>query len=81
MITSNGKGQHTGNPTIKNWIVGKDKVDDLLALDGKGKTIDNVRISFQTPISVHWDAEKGNEEICPYTFEDALVMTNLALSK
>ena len=81
VITSKGKGQHTGNPTIKNWIVGKDKVDDLLALDGKGKTIDNVRISFQTPISVHWDAEKGNEEICPYTFEDALVMTNLALFK
>ena len=81
VITSKGKGQHTGNPTIKNWIVGKDKVDDLLALDGKGKTIDNVRISFQTPISVHWDAEKGNEEICPYTFEDALVMTNLVLFK
>ena len=81
VITSKGKGQHTGNPTIKNWIVGKDKVDDLLALDGKGKTIDNVRISFQTPISVHWDAEKGDEEICPYTFEDALVMTNLVLFK
>ena len=81
VITSKGKGQHTGNPTIRNWIVGKDKVDDLLALDGKGKTIDNVRISFQTPISVHWDAEKGNEEICPYTFEDALVMTNLVLFK
>lgn len=81
VITSKGKGQHTGNPTIKNWIVGKDKVDDLLALDGKGKTIDSVRISFQTPISVHWDAEKGNEEICPYTFEDALVMTNLVLFK
>lgn len=81
VITSKGKGQHTSNPTIKNWIVGKDKVDDLLALDGKGKTIDNVRISFQTPISVHWDAEKGNEEICPYTFEDALVMTNLVLFK
>lgn len=81
VITSKGKGQHTGNPTIKDWIVGKDKVDDLMALDGNGKTIDNVRISFQTPISVHWDAEKGNEEICPYTFEDALVMSNLVLFK
>ena len=81
VITSKGKGQHTGNPTIKDWIVGKDKVDDLMALDGNGKTIDNVRIAFQTPIIVQWDAEKGNEEICPYTFEDALVMSNLVLFK
>ena len=38
--------------------MGKELIDDLMALDGKGKTIDNVRIAFQTPISVKWDKEK-----------------------
>lgn len=80
VITAKGKNYHTGNPTIKAWLAGKEKVDDLLTLTGKDKIVGNIRIAFQTPINVKWDAKKEVvEEICPYTFEDALVMTNLSL--
>ena len=80
VITAKGKGYKTGNPSIQNWLPGKELIDDLMTLDGKGKTVDNVRIAFQTPISVKWDKEKEEyTEICPYTFEDALIFTNLEL--
>ncbi len=80
VITAKGKGYKTGNPSILNWLPGKELIDDLLALDGKKKIVDNVRIAFQTPISVKWNKEKEEyKEICPYTFEDALIFTNLEL--
>ena len=80
VIPTKGKGYKTGNPSVQNWLPGKDMIDDLMALDGQGKTVDNVRIAFQTPISVKWDKEKEEyTEICPYTFEDALIFTNLEL--
>lgn len=80
VITAKGKGYKTGNPSVQNWLPGKVLIDDLMALDGKEKTVDNVRIAFQTPISVKWNKEKEEyTEICPYTFEDALIFTNLEL--
>ena len=80
VITAKGKGYKAGNPSVLNWLPGKDLIDDLMALDGKGKTVGNVRMAFQTPISVQWDKEKKEyAEICPYTFEDALIFTNLEL--
>lgn len=80
VITAKGKGYKTGNPSVQNWLPGKDLIDDLIALDGKGKTVDNVRMAFQIPIDVQWDKEKKEyTEICPYTFEDALIFTNLEL--
>lgn len=80
VITAKEKGYKTGNPSINSWLPGKELVDDLMALDGAERTVDNVRIAFQTPISVKWN--KANEvftDICPYTFEDALIFTNLEL--
>lgn len=80
VITAKGKGYKTGNPSILNWLPDIDLIDDLFALTGNGKTIDNVRLAFQTPISVQWDKKnKEYTEICPYTFEDALIFTNLEL--
>ena len=80
VITAKGKGYKTGNPSIKDWLPEKEKIDDLLALDGKAKIVDNVRIAFQTSINVKWGKEKEElVEICPYTFEDALIFTNLEL--
>ena len=80
MITAKGKGYKTGNPSIKRWLSGKEQIDDLLALDGKEKLVNNVRIAFQTPVNVKWDKNKDDvTEVCPYTFEDALIFTNLEL--
>ena len=66
---------------MRTWLKGKELIDELLNLDGKGKTVDNnVRIAYQTPINVKWDKAKDDStEICPYTFEDALVFSNLEL--
>lgn len=80
VITAKGMGYKTGNPTIQNWLPGKNLIDELMALDRDGKTVDNTRIAFQTPISVKWNKEHEEyTEICPYTFEDALIFTNLEL--
>ena len=80
VITAKGKGYKTGNPSIKSWLSGKEQIDDLLALDGKEKLVNNVRIAFQTPVNVKWDKNKDDvTEVCPYTFEDALIFTNLEL--
>ena len=80
VITAKRKNYHTGNPTIKTWIAGAEKIDDLLTLTEAEKIVGNIRIAFQTPINVKWDEKKDDvTEICPYTFEDALVMTNLSL--
>lgn len=80
VITAKGKGYKTGNPSIRNWLPDKELIDDLIALDENGKIVDNVRIAFQTPISIKWTQEKEEyTEICPYTFEDALIFSNLEL--
>ena len=80
VLTAKGKGYKTGNPSIKSWLPGKEQIDDLLALDEKEKLVNNVRIAFQTPVNVKWDKNKDDlTEVCPYTFEDALIFTNLEL--
>ena len=80
VLTAKGKGYKTGNPSIKSWLPGKEQIDDLLALDGKEKLVNNVRIAFQTPVNIKWDNNKDDlTEVCPYTFEDALIFTNLEL--
>lgn len=80
VITQQGKGYKSGNPSIKSWIIEKDIIDDLLELHYEKKIRNNVRIAYQTPIDVKWDHEKEETStICPYTFEDALIMTNLNL--
>lgn len=80
VITQQGKGYKSGNPSIKSWIIEKDIIDDLLELHYEKKIRNNIRIAYQTPIDVKWDHEKEETStICPYTFEDALIMTNLKL--
>lgn len=80
VVTARGKGYRTGNPSILDWLPEKKQIDDLLGLDSCDKLIDNVRIAFQTPVTVKWKKEEdGETEICPYTFEDALIFTNLEL--
>ncbi len=79
VITAKGKGYETGNPSIQAWLPSKKRIDDLIALDENDKVIGNVRIAYQTPIYVKWAEEEEYTEICPYTFEDALIFSNLKL--
>ena len=80
VITAKGKDYKTGNPSIKSWLSGKEQIDDLLALEEKEKIVGNVRIAYQTVINVRWNKNQDDmTEIYPYTFEDALIFTNLEL--
>ncbi|WP_341910959.1 AAA family ATPase [Ferrovibrio terrae] len=80
-----GAGQISGNETIKTWAPGKEPVDELLTTDDREKVVDNstlsaVRVAYQTAIQV--TLREGVEgPAYPYTFEDALVWSNVECFK
>lgn len=71
-----GKNFRTGNSSLKEWIPEKENLDDLF--DEKINKVSSnglVRVAYQYPIDVPF---AGKEETAiPYTFEDALVLSNL----
>ena len=56
-------------------------LDDLLNLSDDAKqTADGlVRVAYQCPITVEYKEGGGKDKATPYTFEDSLALTNLAL--
>ena len=76
-----GKGYRTGNTTLKRWVPKIEPLDDLLDLpDDAKQTADGlVRVAYQYPITVEYKKGEGQCEAIPYTFEDSLALTNLAL--
>ena len=80
-IPQKNKKQKTNNDTIKHWLK-IESIDMLLELPFPNKQRGNICISYQTPISVNWTSQKKEDElyeVCPYTFEDSLVFTNIKL--
>lgn len=80
-----GAGQKTNNATLKTWVPGTDDVDTLLDADAVSKIqsqpedqLFSVRVAYQTPIAVTPPGAVAPEIAYPYTFEDALVLENLA---
>lgn len=76
-ITEKGKEQQTNNDSIKEWL-GLKNIDGLLALSSDDKIKSNVRIAYQTEIQIKWNDGKQHM-VYPYTFEDALIFTNIDL--
>ena len=76
-----GKGYRTGNTTLKDWVPKMELLDDLLDLSDEEKQTANglVRVAYQCPITVEYHEGGGENEATPYTFEDSLALTNLAL--
>ena len=76
-----GKGYRTGNTTLKDWVPKKEPLDDLLDLphDAKQTADGLVRVAYQCPITVKYKEGESEGEAIPYTFEDSLALTNLAL--
>lgn len=74
------KEYRTGNSTIKKWVPEKTNLDEVLDVSSEDKVKDDfVRVAYQTEITVIYS---GNEETTiPYTFEDALVLSNVDLFK
>ena len=79
-FTQRGIGQRTNNDTLKNWIPRIKDVDELLDLKDENKVSGNVRVAYQTGVNVK--LKDGVEAIAyPYTFEDALALSNIELFK
>jgi len=79
------KSYYTGNDTIKNWAPAKSELDAVLATSSFDKISNgSVRIAYQYEIKLRWGKQKEeqNEEgAIPYTFEDALVLSNVEYFK
>jgi predicted ATP-dependent endonuclease of OLD family len=71
--------QITNNDTLKKWLPVKEKVDELLSLSPEQKIKENIRIAYQTPITLKYKDKKQEEEAIPYTFEDSIALTNIDL--
>jgi len=76
-----GEDYRTGNTTLKRWVPKMEPLDDLLDLSDDAKqTADGlVRVAYQCPITVEYKEGEDEDEATPYTFEDSLALTNLAL--
>lgn len=80
-----GLGQKTSNPVLKDWLPCKESIDDLVQLkdaDREFRSKDGYRlyVSYQMPFE--WTETDGSKStLIPRTFEDALVLENVALLK
>jgi len=77
-----GKGYGIGSDTLKQWFNFQSKqLDEVLDLDNEHKIKGTVRAAYQCSISVSYKDSDKPSEIIPYTFEDALVLSNIKLFK
>lgn len=73
------KEYRTGNDTIKTWAPKMEKLDEVFAAEKEKKISMNVRVAYQTESKIQYG---GNEVLAiPYTFEDALVLSNINFFK
>ena len=80
VLPERGKDYRTGNDTIKSWVPQKTSLDEALDASDDDKVKDDyVRAAYQIGITLEYEGK--NETVIPYTFEDALVFSNLNLFK
>jgi predicted ATP-dependent endonuclease of OLD family len=81
VVPKRNKEYRTSNNTLKSWVPKEDSLDKLLDFPDEKKQSEDktVRVAYQCPISVMHKKEGGEQEAVPYTFEDALVLTNMTL--
>jgi len=76
------KGYRSGSDTLKDWFEFKNKtLDDLLDLSFDKKVKGSVRAAYQYGIQVKFSDSTDEQEAIPYTFEDAIALTNIELIK
>ncbi|MDH5976525.1 AAA family ATPase [Vibrio splendidus] len=78
-----GASLEFGSDTLKSWFNFNDiTFDELIDLPPEQKIRDNVRVSFQYGIQTKFTPKaRKPKEVIPYTFEDAVALTNLELFK
>lgn len=78
-----GASLEFGSETLKTWFdFSKLTLDDLIDLPPERKVQSNVRVSFQYGIHTKFTPKaRTTKEVIPYTFEDAVALTNFELFK
>ena len=80
IMPETGKEYRTGNDTIKTWVPKKTNLDEVLQAKSEEKILDGfVRVAYQYEMDVKYSGK--NVKTIPYTFEDALVLSNIELFK
>lgn len=79
VLPERGKDYQTGNDTIKSWVPKEEKLDTVLDISSERKVAEGgfVRVAYQNEFRV----SGSNETVIPYTFEDALVLSNVEFFK
>ena len=77
-----GQDLITRNQTLKEWVPAVADLDALFDLSDDRKvdqkdTLFGVRVAYQCPISIKFNAETSGQEVLSSTFEDALIYQNL----
>jgi predicted ATP-dependent endonuclease of OLD family len=68
------------NDTLKIWLgLNGKSLDEALYILYRNKVINHVRFAYQYGIQVEFNGE--NQKAIPYTFEDAMALSNIALFK
>lgn len=76
------KGYYSNCDELTHWLPLESKdLDTVLDLADEDKVINNTRIAFQKEIDVEFTQGSGTVKAIPYTFEDALVLSNFQLFK
>jgi len=77
------KKYRSSNDTLKSWLPKIEDLNELLNLPANKKISENslVRVAYQCPLNVSLTEGGVQEEVIPYTFEDALVFSNITLFK
>lgn len=79
-----GKGLKSKNSTVKSWIPEEDDYDTLVQLSEDDLLKDygakhfSIRVAYQQPIDVKIKDDSPPQEALPSSFEDALILENLA---
>lgn len=75
-----GKEQSSGSNTLKQWFdLDTSSLDIILDIKPDKKVKINARAAYQYEIEVHYKNEVESEKVIPYTFEDALALSNIDL--
>lgn len=82
VLPEHGKNYITGNDTLKEWAPCETQLDDVLNASPENKMAsgDIVRVAYQCEMPVIFN-DGLTEHAIPYTFEDALVLSNLSIFK
>ena len=80
VLPERSKGYETRNQTIQSWVPKLSSLDAVLDADDATKTKDGyIRVAYQSEISLQYGGKK--ETAIPYTFEDAIVLSNIDFLK